>query len=288
MKPCGSINVYFDANYRVPVEVQMQRVHDAGFRRLDMNFWDWSNDDWSEASLSPFTSDSWREWVGHIADAAVLMGVKFTQAHADVYNFYQEGFDSPHEERIRRSIEGAGMLGVPWIVLHPSQRPDYEQPESEERMLAENAEYFRRHAERAAKWNVGLALENMSRPRGGLTSAKQLLRLVELIDMPNVGICWDTGHANLSGQNQPESIVQMRGKLHALHIADNFGEKDDHMAPYFGTVDWPPIIEALRASEYDGDFTFEAHMLVRRVPEPVKPEALKLMYRIGETLALEP
>lgn len=282
MKPCASINAYYDPKLFTPVEVQMQRVYDGGFRRLDMNFWDWSHDE-----RSPFKAENWRDWVDCIGDMAARMGAVFTQAHAHVYNFYQFGFDCPHEEQILRSIEGAGILGIPWIVLHPSQSPKLDEPGGEDRMLRENAEYFRRHAERAAKWNVGLALENMSGLTHGLTTAEQLLRLVEYIDMPNVGTCWDTGHANLSGQDQPASIRLMKGKLHALHVADNFGVKDDHMPPYFGTVDWQPIIEALRETLYDGDFTFEAHMLVRRMPEPVKADAIKLMYRIGETLACE-
>lgn len=279
MKPCTSINLFYDPEYVVPVEEQMRRVADAGFAHLDMNFWDWSI-----GERSPFCKPDWHEWVKGIDAAAQRMGVVFTQAHAHVANFYRQTENDPNEEQILRSIEGAGMLRIPWIVMHTSQRADWDQPGSYETMMRENVEYFRRHAEYAAKFGTGLALENVPAPAGGLVSAEQLCDLVDRIDMPNVGICWDTGHANLGKQDQPAAIRTMAGKLHALHIADNKGEKDDHTIPYLGMIDWTPIVEALKETGYDGDFTYEAHMFVRGMPDYCKADALKLQYRIAELL----
>ena len=83
MKVCTSINVFYDWDFIVPVEDQIQRVYDAGFRHMDMNFWDWALD-----PASPFRKDNWRDWVEGIAKKAQALNVKFTQAHADVFNFY--------------------------------------------------------------------------------------------------------------------------------------------------------------------------------------------------------
>ena len=115
VKPCTSINIFYDNQFVVDVTEQIRRVADGGFMHLDMNFWDWSHD-----PKSPFMQDDWRDWVKRIDAEAKRCGVQFTQAHAHVYNFYEENGDSVHERQILRSIEGAGMLGVPWIVLHPS------------------------------------------------------------------------------------------------------------------------------------------------------------------------
>ena len=276
MEPCASINAFYDATFKVSVETQMQRMVDGGFRHLDMNFWDWSHDE-----ASPFEKPDWRDWVKGIGEAAQRMGVVFTQAHAHVYNIYAQDTDAPHEEQIRRSIEGAGMLNIPWIVLHPSQRPDYELPGSHEKMIAENAEYFRRHAERAAKWGVGLALENMRIPKNGLDTAEKLCELIDRVDMPNVGACWDMGHANLAGVDQAASLRFIGKRLHAVHIADNDGRTDLYTIPYNGTIEWAPIIAVLKEIGYDGDFTFEAHNFVRHMPESCKAAAVRLMYEIG-------
>ena len=280
MRPCESLNVFYDPEFRVDIEIQLQRVADAGFRHLDMNFWDWCHD-----PRSPFMQDGWQEWVRRIGDAAQRAGAVFTQAHAHVHNFHDPNDRDIHERQIERSVIGAGMLGVRWIVMHPSQRPDWEQEGAYERMLDDNTLYFRRYADLAAQWNTSLALENMSRTAGGLTTARQLCELVDRIDRPNVGICWDTGHAHLAGQDQPEAIRLMKRRLHALHIADNMGVNDDHTMPFVGSIDWFPIAQALRETDYDGDFTFESHNFIRRMPEACKADALRLMYRVGVTLS---
>lgn len=273
MKVCTSINVFYDSTFTVPVEDQIQRVYDAGFRQMDMNFWDWCHD-----PASPFRQDNWRDWVEGIAKKAQALNVKFTQAHADVFNFYTG--DASRYEMYLRSIEGAAMLGVPWITFHPSSRPDFS-PETEAEILRENIEYYKPIIEIAEKFKVGIALENM---RGGINQARQLNQLVDGLDSPYVGVCWDTGHAHCASQPQADSIRLMAHRLHALHIQDSDGITDQHMPPHFGTIDWPPIMHALREINYPGDFTFEAHMIVRRVPEGCKADALRLLKQIGEEL----
>ncbi|MBR3503766.1 MAG: sugar phosphate isomerase/epimerase [Clostridia bacterium] len=279
MRPCKSLNVFFDPEFRVDVTIQLQRVVDAGFHCLDMNFWDWSHD-----PRSPFMQDDWQNWVERIAEAAQRAGAKFTQAHAHVHNFYDEQAKDIHERQIERSIIGAGMLGVPWIVMHPSQRTDWAEPGSMDKMLADNVSYYRMYAELAAKWKTGLALENMRQPASGLTTAEQLCDLIDWIDRPNVGACWDTGHAHLAHQDQPAAIHLLNHRLHALHVADNQGERDEHTMPFVGSIDWPPLIDALRETGYDGDLTFEAHNFVHKMPEACKAEALRLMYCVGTAL----
>jgi len=281
MRPCESLNVFFDEEFQVDVAVQLQRVVDAGFRHLDMNFWDWSHD-----PRSPFKQDDWEKWVERIGQCAQRAGAVFTQAHAHVYNFYDFPAENEHEEQIRRSIVGAGMLNIPWIVVHPSLRHDWEEDGAQEKMFSENLAYLTRLAELAALNHTGIAIENMSRPAGGVTiTAEKLCRLVDAIGMPNVGVCWDTGHANLTGQDQPAAIRLLGKRLHALHVADNYGVTDDHTMPFIGNIAWGPLVEALNEIDYDGDFTFESHMLIHKVPENCKADALRLTYRVGVALS---
>ena len=276
MKPCTSINVFFDSTFKVPVEEQIQRVYDAGFRHMDMNFWDWCHD-----PASPFRQDDWRKWVGRAADKAASLGVKFTQAHADVYNFYTG--DQSRYEMYKRSIEGASMLGIRWVVFHPSGHPEFS-PETEERNLLDNIEFYKPLAEYAEKWRAGIALENMS---SRIRRAEHLCRLVDAIGSDYVGACWDTGHAHIAGENQGDSIRLMGKRLHALHIQDNDGITDQHMPPHYGTINWDEVMAALHEIGYQEDFTFESHMIVRKVPEGCRADALRLLYAIGKNLLKE-
>ena len=101
MQVVTSINCFYDAAFRAPVEEQITRLYDAGFRALDMNFWDWCHD-----SQSPFVAEGWQDWMGRIADTAARLNIKFVQAHAHVYNFYSEPDALDKYELLRRSLEG--------------------------------------------------------------------------------------------------------------------------------------------------------------------------------------
>ena len=65
--------------------------------------------------------------------------------------------------------------------------------------------------------------------------------------IPNLGICYDTGHGELEGAAD------------AIHLDDNAGEGDLHLLPFDGTRNWPGLIEQLAVSAYDGPLILEAN-----------------------------
>lgn len=279
MHPSTSINLFFDPSFRISAEEQILRCRKGGYTHLDMNFWDWSHSD-----DSPFTSADWKNWVNRIAGFTADKGIVFTQAHAEVYNFFRCGISCRQETQILRSIEGAGMLGIKWIVLHPSGKGKRLSSSEENSVIDANAEYFTRLASVAKDNNTGLAIENLGSEEEDFNSASMLCKLTEAIDLPNVRVCRDTGHAQVMGQNQSESLTLIGKRLKALHIADNDGENDDHVPPFFGRIDWHEIMTALRQIGYSNDLTFESHNFVRKLPEGLKDDAVALQYRIGQSL----
>src|SRR5262249_1320624 len=65
-------------------------------------------------------------------------------------------------------------------------------------------------------------------------------------------ICYDAGHGHLQ-ETQP-AFEHIR----ATHLHDNHGDKDEHLWPFEGTLDWPALIEKLVLAKYEGRFPFEA------------------------------
>ena len=63
--------------------------------------------------------------------------------------------------------------------------------------------------------------------------------------IPNVGICYDTGHG------------EMEGRPDAIHLDDNNGEGDDHLWPFEGVRDWPAFVERIAQSDFDGPIILE-------------------------------
>jgi len=71
-----------------------------------------------------------------------------------------------------------------------------------------------------------------------------IVDLLESLDGAPVGVCVDTGHANLA-VGAPEAIDILSGYITALHLHDNNGREDSHRPPFAGTVDWPATLMAL-------------------------------------------
>lgn len=288
MKLSTSINVLFGIG---PVKEQLTRVYNAGFRNMDICFGDWSGDytPWPE---SPFVQDSWKEWVGVIKEFGNQNGVTFNQGHAPIYNIFDEDERGKRLEQMSlRSVEAAGMLGIPWLVFHAGTRPGPYLREDIKKLREDNLRWYDKILNRAAAVGVGIALENMSdrfgkqgEPGCYCSDTEDLIDLVDSFHSPHVGICWDTGHAHLQQVDQVRSIRQIGGRLKALHIQDGNGLSDQHTAPFYGTIDWNPILGAIKDVGYDGCFTFEAHMLIRPVPNSCKDDAIRLLYSIGREL----
>ncbi len=101
--------------------------------------------------------------------------------------------------------------------------------------------------------NIEIALENNTT----LESMELILDLIREIDMPNLGVCVDTGHANL-GDLGPGRAIRMAGSfLFTTHFQDNLGNKDDHMPPGMGKIDWEDVFQALKYIGYNRTIMLE-------------------------------
>lgn len=91
---------------------------------------------------------------------------------------------------------------------------------------------------------------------------------------PLLGVCWDTGHANIEG-SQYREILALGDTLKAVHINDNRGERDEHILPFAGTASMDEVMQALADVHFDGYFTMECDsmllpgkLLARQPPPP--------------------
>ncbi len=90
-----------------------------------------------------------------------------------------------------------------------------------------------------------------------LSSAAELVRLIEeQLEGTSVGVCLDYGHAHLMG-DVGEAIEMLSGHLWTTHVHDNRGQRDDHLAPFAGTIDWPAAMMETQKIGYDDVLMFE-------------------------------
>ena len=107
-------------------------------------------------------------------------------------------------EMASRSIRMAGILGVPWVVFHPSPL-SLRGEESHKEVLDYNVDFYRKLLPVMEEAGVGIALENIFDRTGGDTGLfrriycaipEQLAELLTKLNHPLFGACWDTGHGH--------------------------------------------------------------------------------------------
>jgi sugar phosphate isomerase/epimerase len=82
------------------------------------------------------------------------------------------------------------------------------------------------------------------------------VQLIEDLDLPDVGICLDYGHAFLLG-DLPDAIERASGHLVTTHIHDNGGAADDHLVPFDGRIDWSTAVMTTQKVGYEGVWLLE-------------------------------
>ncbi|NLT73630.1 MAG: sugar phosphate isomerase/epimerase [Chloroflexi bacterium] len=135
-------------------------------------------------------------------------------------------------------------------------------------LLAADLAVLRPGFDRARKCHVRLALEN----GGSLAHWVYILSLVERMAEPLLGVCVDTGHANLGDLLAPRAIRMAGSRLLTLHLHDNHGQADDHLPPGRGNIDWTAVMEALRDVRYSGPLQLE---LTDQAPHRAYDQALE-------------
>jgi sugar phosphate isomerase/epimerase len=282
-----SLNVFLTY---VPSDEAVRRCAAAGFTTFEFNYLDF------QTQLLERTWADEEAWLHQVRAAAGAAGAQIRQLHGPVLDRFPPGTDPDvafaHYER---SLRAAAILGAQWVVIHPLTRHGAFDAAHRRAVQTENVAYFGRLLPLAAATGVGLALENMHDLPPRATPARSLRRrffvvpeeLLDLVDAfqdPLVGICWDTGHAHVQGLDQPASLRTLGGHLKATHIHDNDGTRDQHLLPLSGTIDWPPLVDALVDIGYEGAFALEAHKAVAPLPDSVRDAALQYAFRIGRHL----
>jgi sugar phosphate isomerase/epimerase len=87
---------------------------------------------------------------------------------------------------------------------------------------------------------VTIALENTPNEIGAPASLQHFIVDTHLHDLR---LCLDTGHAHMDTTVEV-AFDAMRDRVVTSHIHDNHGEKDEHLLPYDGTIDWDAALSA--------------------------------------------
>lgn len=144
-------------------------------------------------------------------------------------------------EVLSEGLEIGTILGCKAAVLHSGfsnhVRPGHT-PIWKERLI----ESLRELVAAAADEEIVLAIENAYEPDAAL-----LKEVLEAVDSPWLRFCVDLGHAACFSRMAPEEwVLTFKDHLISLHVHDNEGLEDEHLACGRGVVGYDQVFAALK------------------------------------------
>jgi sugar phosphate isomerase/epimerase len=190
------------------------------------------------------------------------------QVHAPIADL---NIGSPSERMRQHSVDEVimladicGRLSVKVMTIHPGSAIAYGN-EVKSRVRTATRESILAIDKALHGRDVKIALENM--PPGDWSICYSIDELKSMIDGTDIGICFDVGHANVAGT--VGGFLHERDLLANIHLHNNDGGSDQHLALDKGKIDMKPIVNAI-SRKYAGNYIIEA----RNLQEGVESKAV--------------
>jgi sugar phosphate isomerase/epimerase len=154
-------------------------------------------------------------------------------------------------DEIKRALEVAEILPFRYLVLHVGVADEaYSLEKFDAAMTSvEHLKIF------AKERGVQILLENIPNQ---VSTPERLLQFIQYSRLHDLKLCFDTGHAHLTGEVGAAFEV-MRERVASTHVHDNLREKDNHLFPFEGSIDWPAVLRHFRRHEDQFPVLFELH-----------------------------
>ena len=168
-------------------------------------------------------------------------------------------------DEVKRSIEVAEQIPLKYVVIHLGERHDTWSPRTLEHSITA-LEHLRAFA---SPVGVKLNVENILNE---VTQPQHILEILRAGHFSDIGVCLDTGHANIDGGVIPV-LAELKAHLRSTHLHDNQGEKDEHLWPGEGTIQWPPTMTELKSAAQLEAGVLEIHYALGDSAEAVTAKA---------------
>jgi len=158
-------------------------------------------------------------------------------------------------DELKRVIDVAEDLPYSRLILHMGGPREKADPRKRDAAFS-SLEHLVLHAHHAG---VTIAVENTNSEMG---DPAYLRTFVDETRLTGLRFNFDIGHAHLADGPEAERVGKafepLRELVVSAHIHDNHGEKDEHLPPYEGSIDWESAVKTLKsAPETNLPLTFE-------------------------------
>jgi sugar phosphate isomerase/epimerase len=148
-------------------------------------------------------------------------------------------------DELKRAIDVSEELPFSRMVLHMGGTRETADPRKRDAAFS-SLEHLVLHAHHAG---VTLAMENTNSEMG---DPAYLRSFVDETRLTGLRFNFDIGHAHLADgpaeERLEKSFAPLRELTASVHLHDNHAEKDEHLPPYDGTIDWNAAIALLKTA----------------------------------------
>ncbi|TRM10568.1 sugar phosphate isomerase/epimerase [Lentibacillus cibarius] len=162
---------------------------------------------------------------------------------------------------LKRAIEIGADIGAHHVIIDPGicLYRVFDKHQARKRAI----EAIKELQQHAKKCRQPIAIENIGHQGTALFDQEAFCHLLDHFpDKDMLGLVLDTGHAHLNNWNIPEVIHATKGHLLAVHLNDNDGQTDNHLAIGDGTIDWAPVLKALQHVPEQCSLILEYNMIM--------------------------
>ena len=234
-------------------------------------------------------------------DASLKYGLDNYQTHAPFPSIPENPHpvvDVEYEEYMVKVLQNCiyanDYIGSRNIVIHPFYY-GYNEDISIADEMEMNIRRFAQLIPAAKEHGVKICIENLFYhcdkrkiyPCSTGTMANAVMLLDELNRLAGeecFGFCLDTGHLLLCSQEIKSSLLALGKRLEALHVHDNNGVSDQHLAPYSGVFDWDRFVKGMIAIRFNKTMCFETFRSWENVPFSCRPAMLSFIYSTGKEI----
>ena len=145
-------------------------------------------------------------------------------------------------DEIKRAIEVAEQLPFQFLVQHVGV-PHEEADEHKQEAAISSLEHLHAFAK---PLGVQLLVENISNE---LSTPEKLMQLLHAGRFEDIGVCFDVGHAHIMS-SVSQAFKVLKDRIRSTHVHDNNKDRDSHLWPGDGNIDWKETVELFRTAPH--------------------------------------
>ncbi len=196
-----------------------------------------------------------KQHVREIADWFKGSGIPLNSVHSPLYADYEWGRAGAPPiniastdrasrveamDEIKRALEIAEQIPFRFLIQHIGVGNETFDDRKVEAAMT-SVEHLRAFAK---PLGVRILLENIPNE---LSTPDKLVEFIHTSHMEDVGVCFEFGHAHLMGGGQKDFEI-LKNHICSTHVHDNAKDKDSHLWPGDGSINWKEAMELLRSA----------------------------------------